>query len=108
MTYTLTHSTLAANAQTIIRDVDGAFIPADPRNADFQAYLAWLAAGNTPSPYVAPPPPPPTYTFLQFMALFASGEQTAIVNATDTQAKMHLTMLAGMHGIQLNNPDVVA
>jgi hypothetical protein len=42
----------------IVRRGD-AFIPADPLNADYQQYLAWIAAGNTPEPYVAPPAPPP-------------------------------------------------
>jgi hypothetical protein len=54
MTYTLTSPTLATNGQTVIRDADGANIPPDPRNADFQAYLAWLGAGNTPAPYAPP------------------------------------------------------
>jgi hypothetical protein len=27
---------------------DGAFIPFDPNNTDYAAYLAWVAAGNTP------------------------------------------------------------
>lgn len=53
MAYTLTSSTL------IIRDTDGAFIPADEANTDYQAYLAWLAEGNTPNPYVPPPEPAP-------------------------------------------------
>jgi hypothetical protein len=38
---------------TIINSVkrsDGAFIPFDPDNTDYQAYLAWLAERNTPLP----------------------------------------------------------
>ena len=29
---------------------DGAFIPFDPDNTDYQAYLKWVEAGNTPEP----------------------------------------------------------
>ena len=34
----------------IIRLDDGAFIPIDEGNADYQTYLQWVAAGNTPVP----------------------------------------------------------
>jgi len=51
--YQLTTST------TILRLTDGAFIPPDPANVDFAAYLAWLEAGNTPDPAPIPVPPVP-------------------------------------------------
>jgi len=37
-------------ANVVCRVSDGACIPFDPDNTDYQAYLRWLEAGNTPEP----------------------------------------------------------
>ena len=50
----------------IIRVLDGGFIPADPQNTDYAAYLVWLSEGNTPEP--ADIPPAPTYQELRAAA----------------------------------------
>ena len=34
----------------ICRVFDGATIPFDPANTDYQEYLEWVAEGNTPEP----------------------------------------------------------
>lgn len=37
-------------ANVIVRTSDGASIPFDPANTDYQAYLKWLSEGNEPLP----------------------------------------------------------
>jgi len=49
--YTLQkQSNMFSNAGGVIRNLDGASIPFDPANTDYQAYLNWLDEGNTPLP----------------------------------------------------------
>ena len=47
MNYTYT---IFNNLPKIVQRSDGASIPLDPDNTDYQAYLKWVAEGNTPLP----------------------------------------------------------
>lgn len=48
--YRLTSNSAPADAQSIVRQSDGALIPNDLRNGDYQVFARWLNAGNTPDP----------------------------------------------------------
>jgi hypothetical protein len=83
MAYSLARDGMTG-ATIVIRDSDGASIPADRRNADWQAYQAWLASGNTPTPAPALPAPRVVLTYAQFRALFTAAENQAIVTAAQS------------------------
>jgi hypothetical protein len=43
----------------VIRTEDGASIPPDPANRDYEDYLWWKEDGGIPDPYIEPEPVPP-------------------------------------------------
>lgn len=58
----------------IRRTSDNLFIPPDPDNERYIAYLAWRDEGNEPDPYVAPPASVPA-------AVSAAQARLALLNA---------------------------
>lgn len=86
---------LTATPEIIARD-DGWFIPSDPANTGYQKYLAWLADGNTPEPYVAPPPSiPQTVTrFQALVTLSAAGHLPTIRAHISALGEDDITRLA--------------
>lgn len=48
--YKLTKDIFTGEVKSVQRLSDNAFIPFDPANTDYQAYLKWLEEGNTPEP----------------------------------------------------------
>jgi len=52
--YQLLPDTIMGAASCVKRIADNAYIPFDPANTDYQAYLQWIAEGNQPLPPDAP------------------------------------------------------
>src|ERR1700760_271800 len=98
MSYTYS---LLANTTAVQRS-DGAVIPSDPLNADWQAYQAWLSVGN-----VATPVPAPTLA-QQALAMLATRWQiistsTPTLNGTyPVDAAASLVMQAEVISLLLN------
>jgi hypothetical protein len=48
--YKLLNSPFTNETAGVIRTTDGACIPMDEANTDYQAYLLWCEQGNVPTP----------------------------------------------------------
>lgn len=86
---------------------DGANIPKDPDNRDYQAYRNWLDAGGVPEPADQPP-----QTYRKFygnakLDLFTQAEQLAVVTATmtDSQIKLMYDRLLGAAFLSYEDPE---
>ena len=48
--FKLIRNEITQQINCVQREADGACIPFDPDNTDYQAYLRWIAEGNEPLP----------------------------------------------------------
>lgn len=96
--------------ESILRLSDNAFIPTDPANTDYAAYLAWLTEGNTPDPADAPPKTYPQFRGNEKLDLFTQAEQIAVVTATmsDPLVKLMYDRMIGAAYLSYEDPETEA
>jgi hypothetical protein len=84
---------------------DGAIIPLDASNMDYQGFLQWVAAGNTPTPPPVPPPPV-NISAGDFLNFFTPTEQQAVQTAclASPTLMLGLTMGLAQGTINLTSP----
>jgi hypothetical protein len=85
----------------VLRKTDGAFVPDDPGNRDWQTYQAWLAVPNTPDPVPAAPRPS-VISVQAFWARFTPTEQGAIQAAASTNPAIAQAMTFALVVGQVN------
>lgn len=99
-----------SNTGLVIRLSDGAYIPPDSANTDYQAYLAWLEEGNTPEPADSPPKVYPQFRGNEKLDLFTQAEQLAVATATmtDPVVKLMYDRLFGAKYLTYEDPETEA
>ena len=91
----------------VLRNADGAFIPARPGNAAYEAYLLWVAAGNV-APLETPTAPLRETTKLAIYARMTDAE-IATLDAylrTTATTRQRLSWNDAV-SIYLGNPDLI-
>ena len=95
------------NSDSVLRLSDGAHIPADPANRDYAEYLAWVADGGVPEPYVPPPPPVKTvFSAREYLKRFTIAEYTAARTHSNILVQFALDNLIGAQFVDLEDPEV--
>jgi len=107
MSYQLTHSNM------ILRLSDELWIPPDPANTDYAAYLKWVAAGNTPEPAPEPPAPGPDYLAfwdaLMVSTVYASiREQSFVSLPMNTLATEFIALMGDAKAGRASEPAIQA
>lgn len=114
------------NSANIVRIKDGAFVPTSPENADYVAYLDWLAAGNTPIPADVEDPKAAVrteiddlerasmlpYAVRQFMLMSMEADAVALGETRGLTKEQSLAILttqnAGYRGVKKLHADIAA
>lgn len=96
------------NTAYIIRISDGASIPDDINNIDYQAYLLWLSEGGTPEPKDEEPKIFKRFYGNAKLDLFTKSEQIAFFSAymTNPLVKLMYDRLLGSAYLTYEDPEV--
>jgi hypothetical protein len=86
---------LLADPNAVLRNADGAFIPFDPANSDYQVYLQYVTDGGVPDEYV-PPTPPIQLPTLMFLQRFTQPEMLLIQAAAASDPAIALGLTIGL------------